>query len=153
MSGLSSRVMNMKFMKSADDNNNIVSHQKNHPQQQEVNQKKVKDLSEWAVKDSKQILAKNKTNNVQSVGYGSIHMFDDDDDSSDNDNVTNNDNDSTTHEVIPKTIKRSWGNEIPQYTVDDDTPAFDLDSIKGSSSNENVCIYDSIYNLCLTYLY
>lgn len=115
----------MKFMRSTGDE------PKNEPKDQEP--KKVKDLSEWSLKKSHQLLAHNKTNNVQTVGYGSIHMFSDDDEDEDDVNSNNN------HETLPKTIKRTWGSSTNDSAMDTDKPALDFGSIKDST--KTVCIY------------
>ncbi|ODV78182.1 uncharacterized protein CANTADRAFT_32772, partial [Suhomyces tanzawaensis NRRL Y-17324] len=69
MSGLSSRVMNMKFMKKAD----AVDSQN----KEEEHKKKIKDMSEWVLPYLKTMIAKmQNVNNIETVGYGSINAFD-----------------------------------------------------------------------------
>ena len=66
MSGLSSRVMTMKFMQKAD----------SVKEQEETN--KVKDTSEWVLPNAALLVKKanKKKNNIsESVGYGSINSF------------------------------------------------------------------------------
>lgn len=125
----------MKFMRSSDDNN-LSSEQ---PQSQEEQHTKVKDTSEWGFKNAPKVLATNNSKKVQTVGYGSIHMFDEDD------NHNGNDVDS-----IPKTIKRTWG----QPAVDSETPALDFGSLKESGKKEpsirKVCISITIYTRAST---
>lgn len=65
MAGLSSNVMNMKFMQKA--------HQKDQKKAEEVEAKKVKDSSEWVL-PNRAAVQRNVKNavKVQTVGYGSI---------------------------------------------------------------------------------
>lgn len=68
MSGLSSRVMNMKFMQPESGSNSKSP--------EPHNQAKVKDASEWGLPNSSKIKAKLKSNRVvESVGYSGINSF------------------------------------------------------------------------------
>lgn len=65
MAGLSSNVMNMKFMQRAQENKKKV--------EKEAEQKKVKDSSEWVLPNKLTLQKKLKSAvEVQTVGYGSI---------------------------------------------------------------------------------
>lgn len=70
MSGLSSRVMTMKFMQKAD--------MDNEAKLEEENKMKIKDLSEWVLPDSKMIQHRARANakQIHSIGYASIAELD-----------------------------------------------------------------------------
>ncbi|KAK6460291.1 hypothetical protein DFJ63DRAFT_248348 [Scheffersomyces coipomensis] len=72
MSGLSHRVMNMKFMQKTE--------KQDQRNEKEPGSSKVKDSSEWINPHSKNLLkqiqiSKNSNSNIQSIGYGSINSF------------------------------------------------------------------------------
>lgn len=108
MSGLSSRVMTMKFMQKADlaDEN----------QQEEEKKLKIKDLSEWVLPNSNQVLkrALQKSNVIQSVGYGSINQLDS--------VLPIGNGDEVNSDMIPTRAapvgRRKWGEPV-QVTEDD----------------------------------
>lgn len=106
MSGLSSRVMNMKFMRSANDKKT-----------EDVESKaKVIDNSEWSLKDFDKIMATNKTPTIASVGYGNINSFNEED---------------SDEELTPVPVKRSWGDDKVE-----DSPAIEFSSIKASQKSK-----------------
>ncbi|EGV62196.1 hypothetical protein PSN45_000918 [Yamadazyma tenuis] len=89
---LSNRVMNMKFMRSADDKKNEVD--------VEESKRKVLDSSAWALEDSSYLFTK-KPVPVQSVGYGSISAFDDDSEEE--------------LAAVPVATKRTWGSQTQDH--------------------------------------
>lgn len=134
MSGLSSRVMNMKFMMKADE--------RKKKEEEESNDRKVADDSEWALNDHDKIINKVEPKNViKNVGYGSIYAFKEESDDDDDD-------DDFTQQ--PVTTKRSWNNTVDSSMDLDETKIEKKDNEKGkkkenekgkeTNSNE-VCIY------------
>lgn len=131
MSGLSSRVMNMKFMMKADE--------RKRKEEEESNDRKVADDSEWALNDHDKIINKMEPKNViKNVGYGSIHAFKEESD----------DDDDFTQQ--PVTTKRSWNNTVDSSMDLDETKiekkgkekGKKKDTEKGNETNSNqVCIY------------
>lgn len=109
MSGLSSRVMNMKFMRSGDD-------VKSEPTNSKA---KVLDNSEWFLKDSNKIIASNTTPAIASVGYGDINGF--------------NEGESDD-ETIPIPVKRTWGED----KLREESSKIEFSSIK-ASQKAKVC--------------
>lgn len=123
MSGLSNRVMNMKFMQKSDEKT---------PEKDPDTQKKVKDASEWVLPNSHLLKAKAKPiSNVKSIGYASINSFDDFGD----DNV-----------VSVPVGRKTWGAPVKEEPV-----PLQMDKIKDSITKE-VCIHILLLVSLLTIL-
>lgn len=120
MGNLSNRVMNMKFMRKADTENEAI--------EQEEEQKKIKDMSEWVLPNSSKIIAKNKPSNiVQSVGYVSINSF------------AGEDKDEVEIQEIPANVgRRTWGEPEPKSKKEE--PDLNITRLKDSIPEQEVCI-------------
>lgn len=106
---LSSRVMNMKFMRSQDS--------QPAPEEQKS---KVKDTSEWTSQDFVHLIDSSNSD-VPSVGYATIHTFDESD-----------------NEMMPLTTRRQWGGK---------DEGIEFENIKLSNTNNKVCM-SICYLLC-----
>lgn len=137
MSGLSSRVMNMKFMNSSDKSS------KQKGQQDQL--KKVKDGSEWILPNASKIKSRangNYINSLDSIGYSGINSFEDRQDFGDEEN-DNDDNDED--EIIPTPAnvgRKVWGAPIePKQEEELTSELSDISSLKNSNSNSKVCTH------------
>lgn len=118
MSGLSNRVMNMKFMQKADA---MVETKKT-----EEKEKKIKDLSEWVLPNSSQLLKNRKDNTVKNIGYTSINSFS-------NANLEFDDDNEDISPVVP--ARRTWGSEKKKISNNDE-PKLNITNLKMALNNK-----------------
>ncbi|KAK6453872.1 uncharacterized protein RJT20DRAFT_137353 [Scheffersomyces xylosifermentans] len=131
MSGLSNRVMTMKFMLKGDSKDSKQSKDANSSAKSSEG-KKVKDSSEWVMPNSAKLIQKARVSPVvQSVGYSSVNLFsgsgsfglDDDNEEDDEDMI----------QVKMPAARKTWGETTKiQQEGDDISPIIELGRIKDS---------------------
>lgn len=132
MGNLSDRVMNMKFMRKTDVDNESVN--------KDDQQKKIKDTSEWVLPNSSNIRARNQLPNVvQSIGYASINSF------TEMDEI---DEKLEEHPVPANIGRRRWGEPEQKKSSESE---IDITRLKDSIPKKNVCILGKFSEMVTTY--